>query len=53
MILSECGRLCVIYKTKVMKYLCKVLQMPENRYPKQCYFMLKAYDENGRVIGQR
>ena len=51
MILSDCGRLTlwVIYKTKVMKYCCKLLHMPNNRYPNQCYFMFKEHDEIGRV----
>ena len=49
--LSECGRLplCVIYKTKVVKYWCKLLRMDNHRFPKQCYKMLKAHADLGRI----
>lgn len=48
--LGECGRLplCVSYYTNSVKYWCKLLQMSNNRYPKNCYKMLKALDEMGR-----
>ena len=51
MALGECGRLplCVIYHTKCIKYWCKLLTMPDTRYPKSCYKMLKAQDDIGRV----
>ena len=50
-VLSECGRipLCVIYKTKVVKYWCKLLRMDNHRFPKQCYMMLKAHADLGRI----
>ena len=50
-VLSECGRLplCVIYKTKVVKYWCKLLRMDNHRFPKQCYMMLKAHADLGRT----
>ena len=44
-VLYECGRLplCVIYKTKVVKYWCKLLRMDNHRFPKQCYMMLNPF----------
>ena len=50
-VLAECGRLplCVFYKLKVIKYWIKLLHMVNTRYPKQCYLMLKGYDEIGRT----
>ena len=49
--LGECGRLplCIIYYTKCIKYWCKLLQMPDYRYPKNCYKMLLAQDNAGRT----
>ena len=37
--LGECGRLplCITYHVKCIKYWCNLLQMPEHRYPKNCY----------------
>ncbi len=51
MALGECGRLplCVTYHTNCIKYWCKLLQMPDHRYPKNCYLMLKQLDDAGRV----
>ena len=48
--LGECGRLplCIAYHVKCIKYWCKLLQMPDHRYPKNCYIMLKAQDDIGR-----
>ena len=47
MALGECGRypLCLDYFVKFLKYWCKIIQMPEHRYPKQCYLMLKNLDD--------
>ena len=51
MALGECGRvpLCVTYYSKCIKYWCKILQMPIHRYPKNCYVMLKRFDDIGRI----
>ena len=48
--IGECGRLplCVTYFTNCIKYWCKLLHMQNNRYPKNCYKMLKALDEADR-----
>ena len=48
--IGECGRLplCVTYFTNCIKYWCKLLNMQNNRYPKNCYKMLKALDEADR-----
>ena len=48
--IGECGRLplCVTFFTNCIKYCCKLLHMQNNRYPKNCYKMLKALDEAGR-----
>ena len=45
--LGDCGRLplSVFYQTNRIKYWCKLIQMHEWRYPKQCYLMLKRLDE--------
>ena len=49
--LAECGRLplSVFYQKNCIKYWCKLIQMHEWRYPKQCYLMLKSLDEIERV----
>lgn len=49
--LGECGRLplCITYHTNCIKYWCKLLHMHNNRYPKNCYKMLKSLDEAGRL----
>ena len=48
--LGECGRLplCISYHVKCIKYWCKLLQMPDHLYPKNCYIMLKSQDDIGR-----
>ena len=48
--LGECGRLplCIDHHIKCIKYWCKLLCMPENRYPRNCYLMLKQHDSIGR-----
>ena len=48
--LGGCRRLplCVTYITNCIKYWCKLLCLGDNRYPKQCYKMLKSTDEAGR-----
>ena len=49
--LGECGRfaLCVSYMSNCIKYICKLLNMPNSMYQKQCYVMLKHKDESGRT----
>ena len=48
--LGECGRLplCTNYHMKCVHYWCKLLQMSNHRYPKNCYLMLKGLDDVGR-----
>ena len=48
--LGECGRLplCIDHHIKCIKYWCKLLCMPENRYPRNCYLMLKQHESLGR-----
>ena len=48
--IGECGRLplCVTYFTNCIKYWCKLQHMQNNKYPMNCYKMLKAFDEAGR-----
>ena len=50
MALGECGRylMCTTYYTKCIKYWCHLLCMNDNRYPKNCYRMLKSHAEIGR-----
>ena len=50
MVLGECGRLplCITYYSKCIKYWCTLLQMPNHRYPVNCYKMLKSLDDVGR-----
>ena len=47
--LGECGRYPILIdtQTRLMKYWCR-LNMPSNRYPKQCHNMLHAHDSAGR-----
>ena len=47
---GECGLLplCVTHFSNCINYWCKFLHMQNNRYPKNCYKMLKALDEAGR-----
>ena len=49
--LGECGRfpMAIFYMTQVIKYWLKQTQMPNNRYPRQCYLMLKSLTDNGKV----
>ena len=51
MVLGKCGRypLCVIYLTKLISYWLNLLHLPHHRYPINCYLILKAIDEVGRV----
>ena len=50
MAIGEFGRLplCHEYYSRCTKYWCKLLQMPNTRYPKSCYNMLKSLDDVGR-----
>ena len=47
---SECGRypLSVTYMSRCVKFWCKITHMSDQRYPKQCYKMLRQLDEAGR-----
>ena len=47
---AECGRrpLATTYITRCVKFWVKLVQMPRNRYPRQCYEMLRQLDEGGR-----
>ena len=49
--LSECGRqpLAVTYMTQCIKYWVRLIQMPNHRYPKQCYNMLRSFAAVGKV----
>ena len=49
--LGECGRfpMAIFYMTQVIKYWLKLTQMPHNRYPRQCYLMLKSLTDNSKV----
>ena len=35
--------------TQVVKYWIKLTQLPNSRYPRQCYLMLKLLTDNGKV----
>ena len=50
MALGECGRLPIslTYMKLCMKYWLTLLRMDTNRYPKQCYEMLRRLDTTGR-----
>lgn len=50
-VLGECGRmpLCYHYYIICIKYWCKLLTLPDHRYPKRCYLLLKRLDEAGRT----
>ena len=49
--LGECGRypMYVTLYIKCIKYWLAILQLPEHRYPKQIYNMLREQDSAGRV----
>ena len=49
-VLGECGRLplYIDYVAKLIKYRCKLLQMRQQRFPRQCYIMLRDLDVAGR-----
>jgi len=44
MVLGECGRLplCTTYYINCIRYWCKLLTMPPQKHPKQCYNMLES-----------
>lgn len=50
-VLGECGRmpLCFSYYIICLKYWCKLLMLPDHRYPKRCYLLLKRLDDAGRT----
>jgi len=47
---GECGRLplCITYFIQCIKYWIKITRMDADRYPLQCYRMLKGLDDAGR-----
>ena len=47
---GETGRLPLAshYHVRCFKYWLKLLSMPDHRYPKRCYLLLKQHDMNGR-----
>ena len=47
---GETGRLPLAshYHVRCFKYWLKLLSMPDHRYPKRCYSLLKQHDMNGR-----
>jgi hypothetical protein len=49
-VLGECGResLNISCHVRCIKYWCKLLYMSDDRYPKQCYYMLKSLDNVNR-----
>ena len=53
-VLGECGRhaLYIASFKKCIKYWLKILKMPESRYTKCCYAMVKRMDERGKKHGQ-
>ena len=48
--LGECGRypIYIDYYSYCIKYWCRLLVMPNNRYPRNCYLMQKSLDDVGR-----
>lgn len=50
MALGECGRFPIFIDcyTRVVKYWCRLLSLPDSRYPRQCYLMLHSHDKSGR-----
>lgn len=55
MVLGECLRLllCLDYNTRCIRYWMILLQMPNYRYPKNCYKLNKDFDGLGRVTWAR
>ena len=49
--LRECGRLplLVTFLTRFIKYWTKIILMPDARYPKQVYNILRGLDDAGRT----
>ena len=47
---GETGRLPLAshYHVRCFKYWLELLSMPDHRYPKRCYLLLKQHDMNGR-----
>ena len=49
-IMGEIGKYPVaFYYSRCIKYWFKMICMPDHRYPKVCYSMLKILDESGRI----
>ena len=49
--LGECGRypLAVTYMTRCVKYWLRLTRMPNERYPRQCYMMLRSLTDAGKT----
>ena len=49
--MGECGRFPIFIDSycRVIKFWCKIMEMNDKRYPKQCYNMLVAHDKSGRI----
>ena len=49
--LIKCGRypISLIYMSKCIKYWAKLLQIPDHRYPKQCYIMFRSLSDAGKT----
>ena len=52
---DETGRLPLAshYHVRCFKYWLKLLSMPDHRYPKRCYLLLKQHDMNGGRTGSQ
>ena len=50
-VLGECGRLPLFVMTafRCINYWCKILRMPNHRYPYKCYKMLHSLDNHGHI----
>ena len=50
-VLAECGRIPVFVDSQVrcVKFWLRLLELPEHRYVKKCYLMLKHVDNNNKL----
>ena len=49
-VLRDCGRhpMNILTAKRVIKYWCKILELPDDRLVKKCYYILKALSERGK-----
>ena len=49
-VLGNCGRhpMYILTVKRVIKYWCKILNLPGDRLVKKCYYMLKSLSERGK-----